>query len=293
MSLALDLLRMSAKRVALFALLLASCEGDKDPVDSTAPTTGEDTGETETGDTGTTPPLPDTDSDALPDEDEIALGTDPSDPDTDDDSYRDGDEVTEGSDPLDPSSLIYTGGWPYYAGKDALSGGELPGSSGSALIAAEIGKRFARLQMVDQFGDTVDLFDFYNSDKPVVVDVSALWCAPCQELALWLDGESTTYSGIWPSGPDVVANGDVYWITVLGEGGDHLPATPEVPGQWFEVFPNPEIPVLADGDYIAADYVLLVGWPALVLLEPDLTVSVLDPYDSINLVLAELAARYP
>jgi thiol-disulfide isomerase/thioredoxin len=266
-------------RGLLAVALLAGCQGGSEPSGPSEPA----------GD-----PV-DSDGDGLTDQQEQALGLDPSSPDTDGDRYLDADELAEGTDPTDPSSVIYQGGWPYYAGKDALTGGDLPGSQGpEVLVAAAVGERFARLVMIDQFGDEVDLFDFYNADKPVVIDISAQWCAPCQELATWLEGEPIpTLQALWPKGPETVEQGSVYWVTVLGENADHLPAGPETSAQWHEVYPHPAIPVLADGDYVAADYALLRGWPTLVLLEPDLTVSVMDQYDSITMVLSELAARYP
>ncbi|MBX2802193.1 MAG: thrombospondin type 3 repeat-containing protein [Myxococcales bacterium] len=118
---------------------------------------------------GTDPLAADVDEDGLLDGDEIAAGTDPFDPDTDGDGYGDRDEIHEGKDPLDDASVIYKGGWPYYFEKD-----DLPGQRGGDGL--DIGKRFRRFQLVDQYGDSVDLFDFHNDEnKYIVVDISAEW----------------------------------------------------------------------------------------------------------------------
>ncbi len=58
---------------------------------------------------GTDPGLNDTDSDGLPDGDEVDLGTDPLNPDSDGDGFFDGEEVAAGIDPLDPD--LYPRDW--------------------------------------------------------------------------------------------------------------------------------------------------------------------------------------
>lgn len=108
----------------------------------------------------------DTDGDRLEDGVEIELGTDPLLPDTDGDTYEDGDEVTEGTDPLDPASVIYTGGWPYYACKGDIRVG--------SDLEPDVGQRFPRLAIEDQFDERVDLYDDdYNEEGP---DVFLLLC---------------------------------------------------------------------------------------------------------------------
>lgn len=254
------------------ALLFAGCVG------------GTDAGPGDSGATGV-----DSDGDGLTDAEEGALGSDPNAVDSDGDGYGDGDEVAVGVDPTDPESRIYTGGWPYYADKDALGGeppelGALPGP----------GDLFARFALPDQYGDLVDVFDFYNDTRPVVIDISAQWCVPCVAYATWLEGgeDPDLHGDVWPAGPDVVSRGDVYWITIIAEDEGHLPSTPEAAVEWAASFPLEPVPVLADDDYLATDYVGIFGWPTIVLLEPDLTIAVLERYDA-EAVLRELAARFP
>jgi hypothetical protein len=286
-------------RRAGWIVLAVACSGDPAKPDTAAPDTGTPTVTDRDSDgdgltdqeelaLGTNPNAADSDLDRLEDGEEVTLGTDPRSPDTDLDGHLDGDEVEAGSDPLDGASLIYDGRWPYYADKHSLEGPPPDPAS------AAVGTRFTRFALVDQFGWTVDLYDFYNADKPVVIDISAQWCEPCWNLATWLEGgaDPDGHTATWPAGPAVIERGDVYWITVLSENEDHLPADTTAPVEWVAEFPT-AMPVLADDGYLATDFVGVYGYPTLVLLEPDLTVTVLQRADPMNAVLTELAARFP
>lgn len=229
----------------------------------------------------------DTDADGLNDGDEAEAGSDPNVVDTDGDGYTDRDEVFEGKDPADPNSVIYKGGWPYYYEKAEILGGNTE-------LTIEEGKRFGRFEFRDQYGDLVNLFDFYNADKPIVIDVSAQWCPPCNGLAEYIGNEGDPYgfSEIWPAGPDVVARGDVYWITILGEDNSGAPASKVTATEWSTDHPADPIPVLADTAYLSVDYIKLNGWPTLALLNPNLMVDVYNQ-NYYPEVLAELNNQFP
>ncbi|MBX2800531.1 MAG: hypothetical protein KTR31_22825 [Myxococcales bacterium] len=216
---------------------------------------------------GTDPLNADTDGDGLIDGEELANGADPLVPDTDGDGYTDFEEVDAGSDPADASSVIYRGGWPYYAGKD-----DLPAQNGGD--AAAEGRRFRRFAFKDQFGDKVDLFDFYNDEgKHVLIDVSAEWCPPCNDMAAWLDGESDAFFDNYVQLREAVEAGDLYWLTILSEDNSGGPATQEVVSRWYDSYPSPHVPVLADRDAEVPPYMDLRFWPTMILLGPDLKVK--------------------
>jgi thiol-disulfide isomerase/thioredoxin len=227
-------------------------------------------------DGGSDPALADTDGDTLMDGDELELGTDPANIDTDGDTYRDGDEVLEETDPLDPASRIYTGYWPYYAGKEDLLQNPVEGET------FKLNKQFARVKAVDQYGEVLDLYDFYNLDgKPVMFDVSAEWCGPCNELAAFLDGDDTMFGyEVDPGFIELrkrINQGEVYWLTVLSESWDYSTADVGTCERWFDDYPKDQIPVLADeawdyentGDSIT-EYVDLGGWPTVILMDGEL-----------------------
>jgi thiol-disulfide isomerase/thioredoxin len=238
---------------------------------------------------GLDPGVSDTDGDGLLDGEEGAHGADPLLVDTDEDGYTDRDEVFEGHDPADADDRIYIGNWPYVYDKSVIQK--------NAGTFREIGKIFLRLKMVDQHGETVDLYDFYNADKPIVMDISAEWCPPCNAMSSWIEGgdDYANYGSLWPAGPDAVKRGDVYWITVIGEDVNGAPAYPDVANRWEERYPSKKIPVLADGEYLSADYAGLQWWPYTLLLEPDLTLSEANTaaFGDAQGVLTELARRFP
>jgi hypothetical protein len=219
-------------------------------------------------------PHADRDGDHLTDAEEAELGTDPSVADTDGDGYLDGDEVLEGTDPLDAESRIYQGGWPYLRDKDDIAD---PGFDG----APEIGKTIARLVARDQFGDRVDLYDFARHGKKVVIDLSAVWCAPCKDLGAWLEGEPSNLDDKpeFAAIPDLVRSGEIFWLTVVFEDAAGNPATPGDAAAWAEAFPNPKIPVVADNDRAMYDYLFPGSFPSIQVVDEDMTLRAYDRFD--------------
>jgi hypothetical protein len=243
-------------------------------------------------DLGADPANPDSDGDLVPDGAEVSAGSDPLLEDTDEDGYLDFDEIAEGHDPADAKDRIYRGNWPYYRNKDELKGGSKNGT-------ATVGERWGRFKLVDQFGDKVDLFDFYNEEgKMIVIDQSAVWCGPCNSVAAFMDGDD----GAWPYDPsliplrEAIERGDIYFITVLIQGGDGSPAERVDVKDWFATYPSRDIPVLADSRSELSVYMPAPGIPAFALLNADLTVASFDPADGFvglvdGVAAAEASAR--
>jgi hypothetical protein len=236
---------------------------------------GEGGGEDATTGGATVDPGADPDGDRLTNAEEAKRGTDPAEADTDGDGYLDGDEVTAGTDPLDDTSRIYEGGWPFQPDKDTIAD---PGFDGTPTIGAPI----PRLVAYDQFGELVDLYDFALHGRPVVIDLSALWCGACKDLAAWLGGEPSDvfdgkpeYAGI----PGRVAAGEISWITIVFEDAAGNAATPEHAIAWAEAFPNAKIAVLADDDRAMFDYLYPGSYPSLQVLDEDMTLRIYDRFD--------------
>lgn len=236
-----------------------------DPDDGDSDNDGVDDGD-EVED-GTDPTLADSDGDRLSDGEERSRGLDPLNPDSDGDTYLDGWELAEGTYPLDPDSRIYQGYWPYFPDKDALDVPDIDTAT------RRRGEPIPRLVLVDQFGEEVDLYDFYNTEgKYIILDLSAMWCPPCQSLAVWMAGDDPTGDEYYPGVREAVERGDLYWVTVLGENVEGQPPSVSDLQVWERDYPNDRIPVLADND--SRDFTWFFingGWPSLYLLSPDLT----------------------
>ena len=234
---------------------------------------------------GTDPELADTDGDGLLDGEEVnEYGTDPLSTDTDGDGYLDNDELDEGSDPTDGASLIYAGGWPFNSDKDDIEPGDITGK-------LKTGNIMARYIGFDQFGDEVDVYDFANQGRPILIDVAAENCGPCQGMSMWSSGEITSaqmgLSAEYDAIPEAVANGDILWVTILYSNyqtGE--PASQSDTVNWDSEFPNEMVPVLSsdhtgadtlfegdDGivyeDYM--DHVKVKFWPWVMLFDDDMS----------------------
>ena len=110
---------------------------------------------------GTDPESADSDGDGLNDSEEVALGTDPLSVDTDGDGFDDAVEADCVSNPLDADEVCYSCGWEHN------DPGNLE-STGSAK-----GDVVDNIQLVDQCGDMVDLWDFHGQYH--VLYMTAAW----------------------------------------------------------------------------------------------------------------------
>jgi len=218
----------------------------------------------------------DSDGDGLSDGEEVELGTHPMMADTDEDGALDGEEIRLGLNPLDPNSRPYLGGWPMLPEDEKAPLAR--GTRGQS--RSKVGEAFRRFKLFDQFGDKVDIYDFAKGGRPIIVDVSAEWCGPCNAMAAWLDGEGESFNGLGPEVRDAVNNGDVVWLTVLGEDDQGNDATKATAKRWYREYKNPNVPVLAAGSDFP-EYIGLGFWPTLFTLDEDMVMTSFDDYQAI------------
>lgn len=115
-------------------------------------------------------------------------------------------------------------------------------------------------RLVDQFGDTVSLWQFYGS--VVLVDVSTMWCAPCQDLARHTEETWQDYRD----------QGFVY-VTALQEDVEGGPPGPEGVELWVEGF-DITAPVLDDGSKEGTGTAIQQGqFPAVLVLDRQMRVA--------------------
>lgn len=276
---------MSRLAALLFPLILVACTQDEKEggdantsEDVDVDSDGDGLLDEEEEDLGTDPTLADSDGDLLTDYAEVnENSTDPLTADSDGDSYQDGDEINEGKDPLDADSRIYIGYWPYNRDKDSIEG---PAEDAEV----DEGVRLPRVQMVDQFGDVVDLYDFVGVGHPVLLDISASWCGPCNAMAGWTSGTTETFGTDYGYGdedwytviPEMIESGELTWITVLDQNLRGNKPTDETVAAWYADYPDANVPVLADEDHVLSDWISLMYFPTVMLLNEDLTISYIN-----------------
>ena len=202
-------------------------------------------------------PNADDDGDGLTNGEEADYGTDPNAADSDEDGLVDGDEVEWGSDPLNMYSWPGGGIWPDrsgYAADDGINGTTLA-----------IGETFPNFTTFDQIGNDVQLYQFYGS--VILLDFSAVWCPPCNDVA-------EDAAAVWETYRD---DGFVI-IHAMTDDNQYNPPSVEVLERWAYVY-GLDFPVLGGevpGDTFGALYnagLANGSIPYFVLLDQNLKIA--------------------
>lgn len=124
----------------------------------------------------------------------------------------------------------------------------------------EIGQHPCNFTFTDQAGVEVSLYDFYG--KIIIVDLSVMWCGPCQSMGRAADGVVTDY------GSD-----NVEWLTLIieNEYGD----TPEQSDlqRWSDVLGISGHVLGASREIVNPaneNAYPITGWPTYVIIDQEM-----------------------
>ena len=136
-----------------------------------------------------------------------------------------------------------------------------------------------RFEAIDQFGESVDLYDFSKQGKMILIELSAAWCGPCNDLASWVASndqkirENPWFKDRYLPIRDMIINGEIYLVNFMFEGTDKInkvTATPEDVITWYNKYPDPHVPVLADEYRFIHTWVKPTGLPCVFLVDENM-----------------------
>ena len=117
-----------------------------------------------------------------------------------------------------------------------------------------------RFHMTDQFGDTVALWQFYG--LVVVLDISTMWCAPCQDLAQHVEAAWLAYRD----------QGFVY-VTILAQDLlDGEPPDVEELTSWADYY-GITAPILSDGEGWSFPITGTDGFPRVIVIDREMRIA--------------------
>ena len=141
-----------------------------------------------------------------------------------------------------------TNDWPMSEPPDDLSG-----------VGFFEGQVVPDFRLADQFGNEVSLWQFYG--QVVLIDVSTMWCSPCQQIAVHTEETYLDY-----------VDRDFMYLTILHENVHNEPPSQTDLNQWVDSF-GITSPVLADGQQLTAGAVTQGQYPALLVVDRKMKVA--------------------
>ncbi len=130
---------------------------------------------------------------------------------------------------------------------------------------------------------------------PFVMDISALWCAPCHDVAAFLSGNGGT-GALEPYGADIKSlldAGQIRWLTVVSEGEVFNGGVTLEDAQWWEqAYPHPHVQVIMDEDRKWANYMQAAYLPTIHSVDGGMALLGLQGDDA-NHPLGTIVALFP
>ena len=133
-----------------------------------------------------------------------------------------------------------------------------------------------RFEGIDQFGESVDLYDFANQGKMILIELSAAWCKPCNDLSSWLttNNQKITENSWWKDRylpiRNMIENDEIFMVNFMYEGIDKINkvnATPNDVITWYNKYPDPHVPIIADEYRFIHSWVKPTGLPCIFLVD--------------------------
>ncbi|MCB9741978.1 MAG: TlpA family protein disulfide reductase [Alphaproteobacteria bacterium] len=123
---------------------------------------------------------------------------------------------------------------------------------------ARVGRQLPELDMVDQYGDSVSLYQF--AGRLVVLDIAAIWCGPCHNFAPFLEDFAQA------QGED-----GAIVITVVVQDVNFNPARAENVAEWVEAHETSgPVVFLADPAQRTLIDEAAEGYPSLMVVDPEM-----------------------
>ena len=215
--------------------------------------------------------------------------------DNDRDGYSDAQEIHARTDPNNHKSIIYSGLWPYNINKNKIQDpgfGECPNAVGcectninkcpeqttcqklfiGSYCIPSLGITIPRFKGIDQFGEIVDIYDFANQGKNILIEIGSAGATPSQELSAWRSylHEDVKRRKWWKEKfekmHEIIDNGEVLWIHVLHLNKQKEAPTASTVSSWYESYSHDNIVILADPEAKLKQWVRPTGMPTIVLL---------------------------
>lgn len=141
----------------------------------------------------------------------------------------------------------------------------------------------------DQEGQEVNICEFAGT--PMALDVSTVWCGPCNDAALFLSGGgSDPFSGMGVQIRDMINAGTIKWVTFLTQNAAGSPTTAADAAAWDAQYPNPNIPILVEGDVTGVESGLQVGcFPSVYIIDEQMNFFAVEDCTTWNQLQAMLA----
>lgn len=125
-------------------------------------------------------------------------------------------------------------------------------------------RQICNFQTINSAGETVDIYDYIG--KPMIIDLSAMWCGPCVTAATEVQSVQDEY--------------DLNYVTVLIENSNGENPSPDDLQFWESYFDITSAPVLGGNrDIVTSDILLienqlyLTSWPTFYFLDDELRVK--------------------